>query len=310
MSTGDLARLGIVLGLLGGLGLSLIWLGLPRHRRAGLSGRIDPYLADRPRPSRLLAREPGSRSGVFVLVAPTMIRWGVVVERVLGGAESVRRRLVRAGRTPDVDSFRAEQVMWGIAGALLGGLTAVVLGKGGSPVSVTLFAGIGLGVGVVGRDMRLSHQAGRREQRILAEFPTVAELLALAVAAGEGTVGALARVCRLSRGVLSEELGVCLADARVGSSLPDALAGLADRTGLPSLARFVDGIVVAVERGTPLAEVLRAQAQDVRDDGRRQLMEEGGRKEISMMIPVVFLILPITVLFAVYPGFSFLSFDL
>ena len=85
-----------------------------------------------------------------------------------------------------------------------------------------------------------------------------------------------------------------------------ALQGLADRTGLPSLARFVDGLIVAVERGTPLAEVLRAQAQDVRETGRRTVMEVGGRKEIAMMIPVVFLVLPVTVLFAVFPGFTLL----
>jgi len=81
---------------------------------------------------------------------------------------------------------------------------------------------------------------------------------------------------------------------------------IADRTGLTSLSRFVDGIVVAVERGTPLADVLRAQAQDVRESGRRAVMDEAGRKEIGMMVPVVFLILPVTVLFAIYPGVAFL----
>ncbi|WP_370518432.1 type II secretion system F family protein [Nostocoides sp. HKS02] len=143
---------------------------------------------------------------------------------------------------------------------------------------------------------------------MLAEFPTTAELLALAVGAGEGAVGALERICRLSHGELSGELARCLADARAGASLPDALQGLADRTGLVSLARFVDGMVVAVERGTPLAEVLRAQAQDARETGRRSVMEAAGRKEIAMMLPVVFLVLPVTVLFAVFPGFSFLHF--
>ncbi len=121
-----------------------------------------------------------------------------------------------------------------------------------------------------------------------------------------GATGALDRVCRLSHGELSTELGACLSEARAGANLPTALQGLADRTGLQSLARFVDGIVVAVERGTPLAEVLRAQAQDVRETGRRAVMEEGGRKEIAMMIPVVFLVLPVTVLFAIFPGVAFL----
>lgn len=45
-------------------------------------------------------------------------------------------------------------------------------------------------------------------------------------------------------------VGTCLADARAGANLQTALQGLADRTGLVSLARFVDGIVVAVERVT------------------------------------------------------------
>jgi tight adherence protein C len=69
-------------------------------------------------------------------------------------------------------------------------------------------------------------------------------------------------------------------------------------------------MVIAVERGTPLAEVLRAQAQDVREGGRRVVLEAGGKKEIAMMVPVVFLVLPITVLFAVFPGFAFLQFQL
>ena len=50
------------------------------------------------------------------------------------------------------------------------------------------------------------------------------------------------------------------------------------------------------------SDVLRAQAVDVREAGKRALLEAGGRKEVSMMLPVVFLILPVTVLFALYPG--------
>ena len=38
-------------------------------------------------------------------------------------------------------------------------------------------------------------------------------------------------------------------------------------------------------------------------------MEAGGKKEIAMMVPVVFLVLPVTVLFAVFPGIAYLSFQ-
>lgn len=62
-----------------------------------------------------------------------------------------------------------------------------------------------------------------------------------------------------------------------------------------------------LERGTPLADVLRAQAQDVRELSRRRLVEEGGKREIAMMVPVVFLVLPVTVVFAAYPGLAVLD---
>ena len=197
----------------------------------------------------------------------------------------------------------------GVAGLSLTSLIAVAQSSLSAPVLLGMVL-VGVLGGITGRDYALSRTAARREARMLTEFPTVAELLALAVSAGEGAIGALERVCRLSRGELSDELRLCLADARAGANLPTALQGLADRTGIISLSRFVDGIVVAVERGTPLAEVLRAQAQDVREDSRRTLMEQGGKKEILMMVPVVFLILPVTVLFAIYPGVSFLRFQL
>lgn len=132
----------------------------------------------------------------------------------------------------------------------------------------------------------------------------------MAITAGEGAAAALERIANLSSGHLSAELQRCLVDARAGASLPEALQGLSDRTGLPGLARFVDGIVVAVERGTPLADVMRAQAQDARDASKQQLIESGGRREIYMMIPVVFLVLPVTILFAIYPGLSILNLNM
>jgi tight adherence protein C len=300
---------GALVGAAVGLGLLLVIIGLPLSRRPGLTERLEPYLRDTPRPSRLLTGpDPVSVAGVARLVRPVLTDLARAVERLLGGAGSVRRRLMRAGQPPDVERFRAEQVVWGAAGTLIGVLLGALamLFRGASALPVALLVVCLAGAGIVSRDLWLTRAANHRERRMLAEFPTIAELLALAVSAGEGATGALDRVCRLSRGELSSELAACLAEARAGANLPTALQGLADRTGLPSLARFVDGIVVAVERGTPLADVLRAQAQDVRETGRRAVMEEGGRKEIGMMVPVVFLVLPVTVLFAIYPGVAFL----
>lgn len=145
---------------------------------------------------------------------------------------------------------------------------------------------------------------------MLAEFPSLAELMALAVSAGESATGALERICRTAHGELAGEFERVLAETRAGTPLITALQQFSNRTRLTPLVRFVDGVSVAVQRGTPLADVLRAQAQDVRDVSKRELMESAGKKEIAMMIPLVFGVLPLTVLFAVYPGIALISLGL
>lgn len=304
-----MSPLGALLGLLVVAGLALAVAASPPLRRPRLESRLAPYLRDAPRPSRLLTGAPEALTPFPTLeriVHPALGDLVRGLDRLMGGAASVRRRLEQAGRDMTVEEFRAEQVVWGGAGLLVGVVLVVAVVASGStapPLVLLLLALSGIGVGVILRDRALLREVTQRETGILLEFPTIAELLALAVSAGEGPVGALERVCRRSSGALSEELRRTLDEARAGATLVQALEGLASRTSLLPLARFVDGVAVAVERGTPLAEVLRAQALDVREAGRRSLLEAGGRKEIAMMFPVVFLILPVTVIFSVYPGY-------
>ena len=66
----------------------------------------------------------------------------------------------------------------------------------GKPVPLALLCLVAAAGGVLARDCWLGAQVGRREQRMVQEFPTVAEMLALAVSAGEGAAGALERVWR------------------------------------------------------------------------------------------------------------------
>ena len=68
--------------------------------------------------------------------------------------------------------------------------------------------------------------------------------------------------------------------------------------------------VAAIDRGAPLAQVLQAQAADAREDAKRVLIEKAGRKEIYMLLPLVFLILPLSVLIAVFPGIVLLRLGL
>ena len=86
--------------------------------------------------------------------------------------------------------------------------------------------------------------------------------MTLSVAAGESALASLERICRTSRGELAREFNDILAQTRAGSSLLAALNEFAQSTQIPALSRFVDGVAVAIERGTPLVDVLWAQAQN------------------------------------------------
>jgi tight adherence protein C len=304
----SLSALGAALGLTSGAGLAIGLRGCPPMRRPRLDDRIAPYLPEGPRPSRLLSDSSawtpfGAAERLFGPATRDLARR---VDGWMGGSASVRHRLARAGRAPSVERFRVEQVLWAAAG-FGGGVALAVFAaaRGGrrSPAAFVVLACVFAVFGVMLRDRALTSEVRRREARMAAEFPTVAELLALAVGAGEGPLGALERVARCAGGALSAELRRVLADTRAGTGIVAALEALGARTGLPAVTRFVDGMAVAVERGTPLADVLRAQANDAREEGRRTLLEAGGRKEIAMLVPVVFFVLPVTVVFALFPGF-------
>jgi tight adherence protein C len=297
---------GALLGLVLGLSVLLVVRRLPFLRRPSVDDRIGPYLRDLGG-AEAFATVRESNSPLFAVVrlfGPSLRGGAARLERILGGTASIRRRLARAGIEQSVEEFRIEQLLWGAASfgvALLLSLLAVSTGIG-NPVGLILLCCIAAVLGVLWRDTYLTTQVSRREKRLLAELPTVAELLALAVAAGEGPAAALDRVARSCRGELSSELQRVLAETRTGDPLVRALDRLAERTGLIALARFADGLAVALERGTPLADVLRAQAGDIREASRREMIESGARREVTMMVPVVFLVLPVTVIFAFYPG--------
>ncbi|WP_256970212.1 type II secretion system F family protein [Brevibacterium yomogidense] len=299
----------IIVGLVLGLSAAFTAASLPILRRPTLADRIGPYLRDQPRVASLYGAPAAPTTGLMGILHTTASSWGTWLASRITTDSSVLRRLQQLGGATTVERFRTRQVLCILAGlasgAVLGAVSAVT--RGFSPVVLLGLIGLGAVIGHIVNDWWLTQQVRGRERRIMAEFPTVAEILALSMTAGEGTIDALERVCRSTTGELSQELTRALSQVRTGTPLVEALDAMGTRTGNPSIIRFVDGIAVATSRGTPLAEVLRAQAADVREHGRRSLMEVSGRKEVAMLIPVVAFVLPVTVLFAIYPTLAVLE---
>ena len=143
----------------------------------------------------------------------------------------------------------------------------------------------------------------RKLERIESEFPALVELFAVLVSAGESPSTALQRVSTRASGVLAEKFMDTLGDLQRGKNLTQALERLGLEVNSNSIRRFCDTLILAMERGTSLSDVLTRQVEEVRTSHHATLITAAGKAEIALMIPVIFLILPISVLFALWPSY-------
>lgn len=303
----SLSTTGSIVGLLFSSGVLLVAWRI-NALRPRLLARVERYLRE-PSPKHTVSRDDTPFPNLERLLQPILKDFSQIVHRFGSHSHTLQQRLQRAGYVYGVEQFRVEQMLWSVI-ALGGGLVssiALASTRNSPLLALALFCVGSALCGALGRDYILSRQIRERERAMNTEFPTIAELLALAVGAGETPLSAVERVVSITSGALTEELSQTLRDVRSGVPLPVALSSMANRTQVPAISRFTDGVSTAIERGTPLAQVLRSQAEDAREGEHQMLMEIGGKKEITMMIPVVFLLLPITVVFALFPGLHMLS---
>mgnify|MGYP003329467661 CR=1 FL=1 len=143
----------------------------------------------------------------------------------------------------------------------------------------------------------------RERESTDAEFPALVEVISVLIAAGESPVSALKRVSDKSHGVLSDEFKLVIKEIERGKSLTNVLSDLSLKTNSNFLRRFCDTIILAIERGAPLSEALALQVQEVRSEQHSALLAAAGKAEINLMIPVIFLILPVSILFALWPSY-------
>ena len=156
-------------------------------------------------------------------------------------------------------------------------------------------------------DRTLTVAVKKQRSATEAEFPAIIEMLTLAISAGESPLNAFKRIAENSHGYLSVRFRLVIARVHQGVPFHSALDLMGRDLNSPLLRKFIDSMVNAMVRGAPVAEVLTRHAQEARDHQRNRVLAAAGKAEISMMIPVVFLILPISILFALWPSLTNLN---
>ena len=109
------------------------------------------------------------------------------------------------------------------------------------------------------------------------------------------------------QGKLAESLSDLAAELQLGASLGEAFQEFAQHCSSALADELVQKILVSQERGTPLADQLEELVQSAQAAMSARLLRQAGSNETKMLIPTIFVILPVTVLFAVYPSLSLIG---
>ncbi len=187
-------------------------------------------------------------------------------------------------------------VIWGSGAGLLAGSAMP-----DQALALTILGGLG---GALGIRAAASTRRQHRSRRLVQELPTIADTLALYVLAGESVAGAIRRVAAACHGVAADELAAAAKDpAGLESGLRAAAATSSHAEG----TRLYELLGHAHRTGGRLADSLGELASDYRASLTTDLTAEGGRRALVSYGPILAFMIPVTLLFLMYPTLAGLS---
>ena len=251
-----------------------------------------------------LRSEELQRSFLERVLFPVAKALGSTVRRVtpIDMRRKIDKRLVLAGSPAawDAEKVAAFKLIGLVAGAGMAFTIAMAAGatRGSTLMMTILFAGIGY----FAPDAVISGRAQRRQQQIQKALPDSMDLLTISVEAGLGFDAAMAQVVRNVPGPLSHEFGRMLQEMQLGMSREDAFRKLADRTNVDELKAFVISMIQANKFGVGVANVLRAQAKELRMKRKQRAERKAMQTPVKILFPLIFCVLPALFVVVIGPG--------
>jgi tight adherence protein C len=285
-----------------------------------LAMTVENYVVRRRRTVRLLESQVGnvstdlreqelSQSFLDRVVVPVASGVGGLARRLTPNDARTRiaKKLILAGNPPgwDADKIAAFKVMGLVGGGLLGVLLTRLI----HPSAFLTLAIIGLGAfaGFTLPSAMLGGAVSKRQEAIRKALPDTMDLLTISVEAGMGFDAALAHVIRNVPGPLSEEIGRMLHEVQLGETRVEAFRHLADRTDVEELRGFVLAMIQADIFGVSIANVLRAQAKELRVKRRQRAERKAMQTPVKLIFPLIFCLLPALMITVVGPAIIRLS---
>lgn len=221
------------------------------------------------------------------------------------GASSSADSPRRGRRFPDALLSRLGVALAGAAAGWLAASDHLFLSA--PPGAAPALMGLGAAAALLGQRVARRRAEEKRALHLRRELPTVADTLALSVLAGEPVGGAVERFAATSRGVAAQELAAIADEHRAGRGLPEALTRAAAATAHAEAGRLYELLGHAHRTGGRLADALAELAVDYRAALARDLTAEGGRRALATYGPILALMVPVTLLFLMYPTLTGLA---
>lgn len=141
-----------------------------------------------------------------------------------------------------------------------------------------------------------------KQSEINEELVIILQMISIMISAGESPMTALKYVSKRSDGYLPKLINKSFEKYSTGANLTQTLEFIAAATQSTQVRRLTNSIQIAIERGTPILDVLNNQILALNKQINLDLLKKSGKSEIALLIPVVFLILPVSIGFAIWPS--------
>jgi tight adherence protein C len=200
------------------------------------------------------------------------------------------------------NQYQAEEylvicVIWAVVGAVFFTLTArTVVGEIGV-ASTVAYVVFGCLVGFLGAYLWLRERALARLRAIAKRLPYTLDLIAMAMDAGATFYEACNAVVRDDPDdPLNEEFGTVIREIDFGRSRQDSLTHLGQRVTVDGLDSIISAVLQAEALGTPLANVLKLQANLLRMRRSMRAERKAGEAAVKMLVPSMLILVSVVLI--------------
>lgn len=220
----------------------------------------------------------------------------------------VKKMLAVANVNISLATFSIFRIALGIVFAFITYVIAVTVLREqlGDFMVLALAGAFGL-LGTLAPKEILKGLAKRRRQEIVKSMSNCIDLLAVSVEAGMGYDQAILRIWERDKSPAMQEIVRTMLDINHGLTRQEAYSALAARCGVDEMSQFANNMAQADNLGISIVNVLKAQAEALRDARRLRAETFIQKAPIKLTLPLVLCIFPAIFVVVLAPALVSLS---